>query len=129
MLAVEGATFDRDASMRNGFLFLAVAGLLAAGTAQAAGVCELALHPQTSGFFLNPVLEKVVVVTAKPASPGKPCALMADDELLQVNDQVIPGQRASKVMLYWKGLKDDAPRVFKVRRKGVVVDVDLTPAS
>lgn len=106
-------------------VILAIAALFCIGPAYAAGSCSLTLRPETSGFFLNPVLKKVVVAKAMPTAAGKGCPLMADDELLQVNDQVIPGQRASKVMGYWKALKADAPRVFKVRRAGTILSVDI----
>lgn len=47
--------------MRTGGLIM-VAGLLAAGSANAGTGCELRLRPETSGFFLNPTLEKVISI-------------------------------------------------------------------
>ena len=46
---------------------------------------------------------------------------MVDDEILQLNDQVVPGQHALKIMRYWKGLKAGSPQVYKVRRAGEIV--------
>ena len=89
------------------------------GGAHASEPCTLALQPETSGFFLNPVLEKVIVAKAT----GAGCLLMAKDEILQLNEQVIPGQRARTVMSYWKSLGKDSPRRFKVRRAGQVLTV------
>jgi hypothetical protein len=79
----------------------------------------LSLKPETSGFFLNPVLDRVIVAKAT----GAGCKLLVDDEILQLNDQVIPGQRARTVMSYWKSLGKDVPRIFKVRRDGSILAV------
>ena len=87
-----------------------------------AQACQLSLKPQTSGFFLNPTLEKVVVANAV-AGPDKPCKLQVGDELLQVNDRVLPGAKAKEVMAYWKGLPKGSKSSFKVRRAGVVLMV------
>ena len=99
---------------------LVVLALLAGfGSAQASSPCTLSLKPETSGFFLNPVVDKVVVAKAT----GTGCKLLVNDEILQLNDQVIPGQRARTVMSYWKSLGKDVPRIFKVRRAGSILAV------
>lgn len=102
-------------------VFAALLAGVMVGPAHASGSCQLALEPTTRGFFLNPTLEKVVVAKATPTTPGKPCVLQAGDELLQVNDRVIPGANAKQVMAYWKGLPADSSRTFKVRRAGSVL--------
>jgi hypothetical protein len=115
---------ENRVASRSAIVLMLVA-LFFIGPAYAGGSCSLSLRPETSGFFLNPVLEKVVIAKAVPTAPGIGCPLMANDEILQVNDQVIPGQRANKVMGYWKALKADSPRVFKVRRAGAILSVDI----
>ena len=96
---------------------------LVCGPSWAAGDCQLSLKPTTSGFFLNPTLNKVLVVKAVSKNPAKPCRLLANDELLQINERVIPGAKAKDVMAYWKGLPKGAQRTFKVRRAGTIVSV------
>ncbi len=100
-------------------LLLAVALMGSAFSAQA---CRLSLKPETSGFVLSPTLQKLVVEKAVP-SPDKPCGLVAGDELLQVNDRVIPGAKAKEVMAYWKGLPKGSTTTFKVLRDGVTLTV------
>ena len=103
--------------------FLAVIAAMAFTSAQAGGGCELTLKPTTSGFFLSPTLEKVTVLKVTPGAPEQPCLLMANDELLQINGQVIPGRKAKEVMGYWKALPKSTARIFKVRRAGSVISV------
>lgn len=103
---------------------LALAALLfLCAAAHASDGCQLTLKPETSGFFLNPVLDKVTVMKVSPQAPGAACALMANDEILQLNGQRVVGQRAKTVMAYWKSLKPGDPRNFKVKRAGVVLTV------
>ena len=102
-------------------LFLLAA--LAVAPAYASEGCKLTLKPSTSGSFLNPTLQKVVVTLATSPSTDKPCLLIAGDELLQINDRIIPGSKAKEVMAYWTGLSKDLPRTFKVRRAGAVISV------
>jgi len=90
--------------------------VLGTQSAHAAVSCKYAVEPRTSGFRLNPVLTRVVVRSATAKAPGDTCPLQAEDEILQVNSQKIPGQRALAVMKYWKSLKKGAPVVFKIRR-------------
>lgn len=102
-------------------LLLAVA-LVAAGTAQASSTgCNLRLKPETSGFFLNPMLDKVTVVEAEPSSPDKPCPFRAGDELLRINDQHVPGHRARAVMKYWESLPMGTALEFSIRRDDAVI--------
>lgn len=85
--------------------------------------CSISLKPETSGFFLSPTLDRVFVAKAVARDPNDPCPLKAGDEILQINDRVIPGAKAKDVMGYWKGLPKAAPQVFKVRRAGAVLSV------
>lgn len=104
-------------------LFIALIAGLICPAIHAGGVCELEIRPTTSGFFLNPTLEKVLVHKATPKDAEQPCAMVAGDELLQINEQVIPGRRAKEVMKYWKGLPKQSPRTFKVRREGEIITI------
>ena len=102
---------------------LAVIAAMAFTSAHAGGGCELTLKPTTSGFFLSPTLEKVTVFKVTLGTPEQPCLLMANDELLQINDQIIPGHKAREVMGYWKALPKGTARIFKVRRAGAIISV------
>ncbi len=101
----------------------AVALALACSPACADSGCQLSLKPSTSGFFLNPTIEKVLVVKATSKNPERPCRLLANDELLQINERVIPGAKAKDVMAYWHSLPKGTQRIFKVRRAGTVVSI------
>ena len=104
-------------------MLVVLVALLASAPAFAADGCTFSLHPTTSGFFLNPTLQKVVVVKATSNLPDKPCTLFVNDELLQINAQVIPGASARAVMSYWKSIPKGTDRIFKVRRAGSVISV------
>jgi hypothetical protein len=110
-----------EMTLRKASSFLAAVAAMACSSAHAG--CELTLEPTTSGFFLNPRLEKVIVRKVSPSTPGEPCPIMANDELLQVNDQVIPGRGAKEVMAYWKALPKGSTPTFKIRRGGSVISV------
>lgn len=83
-----------------------------------AGNCKLDIQPETSGFFLNPTLNKLTVRSMKSVKPGFNCKLQQGDEIQQINAQIVPGQKAKTVQSYWKGLKPDQPVTFKVLRQG-----------
>ncbi len=102
---------------------LALASLLLCGAAHANSGCSLTLKPETRGFFLNPILEKVTVVKVTPMASDSVCPLKVDDEILQINDQLVVGQRANSVMNYWKSLKRDEPRNVKVKRGSAILTV------
>ncbi len=99
-----------------------VAGLMCSAI-HASERCKVKLEPTTSGFFLSPTLEKVLVHKVTPRVPGQTCVMMVGDELLEVNERVIPGSKAKEVMKYWKSLPEHSPVTFKVRREGSVIIV------
>lgn len=90
--------------------------------AQAMDECAFGVEPTTSGFALNPVLENIVVTSARPAKPGKTCALMRGDEILQVSDMPMHGERALKAMRYWKSLGKQ-PATLRVKRGETLLTV------
>ena len=100
---------------------LALAALLAVinHPLRAAESCSFGVAPETSGFKLNPILNKLVVT--KVSTPSDTCSLRVNDEILQLNQQAIPGKRALAVMKYWKSLPKDAPATFKVKRGNSVL--------
>ena len=104
-------------------MLVAIVVALACFPAFAADACQLSLRNTTSGFFLNPTLKKVVVAKATARSPEKPCLLLANDELLQINERVIPGAKAKDLLAYWKSIPTGSERTFKVRRGGSVISV------
>lgn len=92
--------------------------LLALPLAGHAGSCKLDIQPVTSGFFLNPTLDKLTVRSMRSVKPGVDCKLQQGDEIVQINAQAVPGRKAREVQAYWKGLKQDQPLTFKVLRHG-----------
>lgn len=89
----------------------------------AGNACAVGFKPETSGFALNPILDKLTVTSAKPRSPSDTCMLAVGDEILQVNAQKVPGARALAVRKYWKSLASDAPVTFRVKRGGAILSV------
>ena len=102
---------------------LIAASILLACSTGASAKCSVALNSKTSGFFLNPTLDRVLIAKASSNNPSDPCPLKAGDEILQVNDRVIPGANAREVTSYWKALPDSAPQVFKLRRAAAELTV------
>lgn len=92
--------------------------LFALPLAALAGDCKLDINPVTSGFFLNPTLEKLTVRSMTSLKPGLDCKLQQGDEILQINSQPVRGRKAKEVQAYWKGLKQNEPITFKVIRQG-----------
>lgn len=102
--------------------FVIGATLLAWQPATAAGnSCTVSFTPKLSGFKLNPVLDQLIVTSAKPMTASDTCVLQPGDEILRVNEQKIIGSRALAVQRYWKALKPGAPIAFQVRRAGSVL--------
>jgi C-terminal processing protease CtpA/Prc len=92
--------------------------LLALPLASRAGNCKLDINPVTSGFFLNPTLDKMTVRSIRSVKPGFDCKLQQGDEIVQINTQPVPGQKAKTVQAYWKSLKPNQAVTFKVLRQG-----------
>lgn len=69
------------------------------------------------------LIDKLIVTSAKSVSPDKTCSLAIGDEIVQVNQQLVPGQRALKVMRVFNGIKDGALCTLKVRRGNSTVTV------
>jgi S1-C subfamily serine protease len=97
------------------------ASALAPLPALAGNSCKVGFQPETSGFPLNPILDKLTVKSAEPGKPGDTCVLEVGDEILKVNEQPVQGARGLKVMRYWKSLKDGATITFVVKRDGAIV--------
>ena len=85
--------------------------------------CAVGFKPETSGFALNPILNKLTVTSSKLQKAGDTCLLHVNDEILQVNSQPVPGARALAVMRYWKSIPDGASVTYVVRRDGAVTKV------
>lgn len=83
--------------------------------------CAVGFKPETSGFMLNPILDKLTVTSAKPVKAGDICPFLVDDEILKVNQQPVPGARALAVMRYWKSIKDGVAITFLVKRGSSVI--------
>ena len=118
-----GITGEFPMSQKVGVLLAGAVLILCSHSVQAESSCAVGFSPKTSGFRLNPILDKLTVTSAKPTSATDVCQLQVHDQILQVNDRSILGTRALAVMKYWKSLKEDAPITFRVRRAGTVVTV------
>lgn len=102
---------------------VAVVLLCAASVATAAEPCKLALKVASSGFMLNPTVQSVTVASSTPRTPGAPCTLKAGDEILKINQQTVPGARATAVKAAWAAVKDGPPATLRIRRAGAVMTV------
>lgn len=112
---------ERNLISRAAAAIVAGAVLFGSQAARAENSCAVGFKPDTSGFPLNPVLDKLTVTSAIPTTPKDVCVLQVHDEILQVNQQRVPGARALAVMRYWKSLKDGTPVTFRVRRASSVL--------
>ncbi len=106
------------------FFKIALAVLLVSpALAQAESACDFGVEPTTSGFPLNPILDKLTITSAKPSAPGKTCSLMVGDQILELDQHSVVGVRALKVHGYFKGVKDGALYTLKVKRGASLVVV------
>ncbi len=88
-----------------------------------AASCKVGFAPKTSGFVLNPTLDRLTVTSVEQVGPSDDCKLQVGDEILQVNDRKVPGSRALSLMKYWKALDKATPITFLVKRDGHIVAV------
>lgn len=63
------------------------------------------------------------MVEATAVDVDRPCPFLAGDELLQINEQVVPGRRAREVMKYWESLSKGMRLDFSIRRDGEVMQL------
>ena len=94
-------------------------------TVAMAADCDIALKSSYRGFPLNPLVAKVVIAKVTLKRPGAACPVRTGDEILQVNRQPVPGQRALKVLSYWRSLKKGVPRTYRIRRDGRVLTLSF----
>ena len=106
---------------RTMFPTVAAALLLLPNLASAESACNFGVEPKTSGFLLNPIVDKLTITRAKPSAPGKTCSMVVGDEILELNNHVIPGARGLKVKGYFDGVKDGETYTLKVKRGNSVV--------
>jgi S1-C subfamily serine protease len=55
----------------------------------------LKVRAEREGFFLNPVLKRVVITGSQPGSPAEKAGVLPDDVLVSINEHRIVGARAS----------------------------------
>jgi len=69
---------------------------LAAASASAGerGYFGFAPDATTSGFMLNPTVQRIVILQVVPGSPAARAGMVAGDEVIQVEDIVVHGARA-----------------------------------
>ena len=57
----------------------------------------MSIDVQGEGFFLNPVVTKVLVLTVEKASLAAGAGIVAGDEIIQVDGQTLAGRRAREL--------------------------------
>lgn len=90
-----------------------------------AAECNIEIEPHFRGFGLNPVVEKVVITSVRPARSGAYCPARVGDEILQVNQQAVPGKRAYAVLRFWRSLRKGTPRTYRISRGEQVLSFTL----
>lgn len=87
-----------------------------AETAPPPDKCSVGLATKTSGFKLNPTLEKITVSKVVRGANAKPCKLQVGDEIVQINDRVVKGSKAISMLNYANGIKGKDGITYRVRR-------------
>ena len=85
--------------------------------AWADSACNIRVETEMSeSSRLNPIVGKLTITRAKPLAAGEICELIVGDQILEVNQHVVPGESALKVSKYFKEVKDGELITFKIKR-------------
>ena len=108
-------------------LSIAAAGLLGALPALAAGSkVGMSVTVDADGFFLNPVVNKVVVASVEKASLAEGAGIVAGDEITTIEGHVVKGTRASELKPYM-AFNAGETRTLQVRHaNGDVFEAKIT---
>ena len=99
----------------SGRLALALfASVLSAAALAAGGKVGMSVTVDADGFFLNPVVNKVVVVSVDKASLAESAGIVAGDEITSIEGHVVKGTRASELKPYM-GFNAGETRTMQVR--------------
>ncbi len=82
------------------FALALFASVLSAAALAAGGKVGMSVTVDADGFFLNPVINKVVVVSVDKASLAESAGIVAGDEITSIEGHVVKGTRASELKPY-----------------------------
>jgi len=105
-------------------LLVAVLLLSFAGGVAAKGL-GFSIEGKTSGFFLNPVMDRVTISKVEPGSVAADSGMLAGDVVLELNGTHVPGMRAHALMTFWKSIPNGTPLRFRLQRRQAIVNVVL----
>lgn len=78
------------------------------------------------GFFLNPVVKKILVTEVKKGSLAEAAGMRAGDQIIQIEGQSVAGRRARELQPFMK-LNPGETRTFRLKRAdGTEVDARIT---
>ena len=103
-------------------LFLLMLGM---GFAQAKGPTGLYLTGDRSGFFMNPIMDRVYVQKVDPNSEADRAGFRQKDVVLEIEGRKIPGTRARELLRYWDSIKAHARIKFLIQRGDTVMAIFL----
>lgn len=80
---------------------------------------------KTSGFFLNPTLERVWISKVTSDSPAEKAGLLVGDVIIAANEKPIPGSSAKEMSSLLRSFKPDDHLRLKVERAGKVIVIEI----
>lgn len=82
----------------------------------------------TSGFFLDPTVERISIAEVVPGSPAQRAGLRAGDEVLEVEGKAVAGMKARRVReLASRGVGESLHLVL--RRDGERLELTMTAVA
>ena len=80
---------------------------------------------KTSGYFLNPTLERVWISKVTSDSPAERAGLLVGDVIIAANEKPIPGSSAKMMSSLLRSFKPGDHLHLKVERAGKIVVVEI----
>jgi membrane-associated protease RseP (regulator of RpoE activity) len=78
------------------------------------------------GFFLNPLITKILVTDVKKNSLAEAAGMRAGDQIIQIDGQTVAGRRALELRR-WMKLNAGETRTFRLKHAdGTEIDARLT---
>jgi C-terminal processing protease CtpA/Prc len=86
----------------------------------------LVTQVEGEGFFLNPVIKKILVTEVTKGSLAEAAGVKAGDQILQIEKQNVAGRRAMELVPFMK-LKPGETRTFRLKHAdGTEADARIT---
>ena len=86
----------------------------------------IAITVEGEGFFLNPVVSKILVKEVAKASLAEAAGIVAGDEITQIEGQAVAGRRALDLQSYMKFNPGETRKLRVKRVTGEEFDATLT---